>query len=130
MGVFLGVQKLGEFAALEVYKPVFTTDGSKAVFQASTACGAECTDFDTYLVSVDEKMFMRIASPRKDSDYSGEKRPMEDINYVMDSVQWIDSTTLKIVGFFASRGSEGNYRVSSIETWNYDVVNKTYSLIQ
>lgn len=127
MGVFLGTKKLGEFAALEVYKPLFSPDGSKAVFQASTVCGAECTDFGIYLVSIEEEIFMRIVFPRKDSDYSGEKRSMEDINYVMDSVQWIDNTTLKIVGFFASRGPEGNYRVSNMETWNYDVVNKTYS---
>lgn len=128
IGVFLGDQKVGELNALEVYMPIFSPDGSMAVFETSVVCGAGCIEFESHVLNLADKSVSRIRSPRDGADFPNDQANGREIEYATIPLEWIGGSTLRLKGYFITYDAEGYYRVSSEEMWSYDTTNATYSL--
>lgn len=126
MAVFENGQKLGEFAGLEVFKPLPSSDGSKAVIRSISTCGAGCIDPEVYIVDSSAKTVSRVSPARSNHEYTG----TDDAVYEIGSIAWANNSTLRIVGYFANQSSEGYFRVSPQEVWNYNVTTRSYSFVE
>jgi hypothetical protein len=126
-GVFIDENKIGQFSALEISQPVFSADNKYLVFQTRSVCGAECGDFDLYLVNVLNNQLSNIKPPRNKEDYTGNKSTVDVISPFIDSYEWINSSKLKITFYFVQSDS---YRISQKEVWQYDIKTNQYQLME
>jgi hypothetical protein len=112
----------------------FSPDNEYFAFRTRWQSGCCASDFAIYVIDLTAKRIIRIGSPRRAQDYTGEGSHLgRDVFPVIESYKWGSGDSVNVVFYFVATGSDeggGYYRISPKEIWRYDLTTKQYTLLQ
>ena len=136
LDIYVGQKKVGQVVGIGASVLGFSPNGKYFAFQTRLSSGLYQDQYDVNVIDLTKGLLLDIKPKVQSAQYSS--NDIEFINTVpyVDAYQWVNSTTLAITSYIL--GTDDNeasntltyYRVSPKETWQYDFLTDSSSLVQ